>query len=396
MKRSHDIDNLKIPEPCEEPWQKMRGNDLNRFCKSCEKKVYNLSEMTRRKANHLLRRTGGDVCVRFARTTDGEVVTKDNKLYQITRSASFAAGIIAATASLSGSVYTQGEPVKISVLEKKDRETPESKTAKNKYELPEGETSQISFSVNDPNGSAIPSAVVRLTHKESGYELSGQTGPDGRISFGMFPRGKIIVDVEAPNFNSYRRTKTISLPMEPTIDVALDVGAIVGVIVIDNLEYPVFDAIAENRIEDVEQALRSGFDVDASGEDKRTALHISVDHLRVEITRLLLKRRAKVNAKTEDKETALVILADWFGEDDEDAIKILRMLIEAGADLDAQDDNGETALMYAAYYDDPEAVEILLAAGAKTDIKDEDDETAYDKIEDQRIRDLFHRYGVFK
>ena len=88
--------------------------------------------------------------------------------------------------------------------------------------------------------------------------------------------------------------------------------------------------------------------------------------------------------------------AAFFGEDDEDAIKILRMLIEAGADLNAKDDSGETALMYAAYYDDPEAVEVLLKAGAETDIKDEDGKTAYDMIEDQSIRDIFHRYGVFR
>jgi len=51
--------------------------------------------------------------------------------------------------------------------------------------------------------------------------------------------------------------------------------------------------------------------------------------------------------------------------------------------------------MEAAYYDDPEIVTILLEAGADTTLKNQDEETAYLVIEDEPIREIFHRYGIF-
>jgi hypothetical protein len=55
----------------------MEGNDRVRFCAECKKNVYNLSALTRRDAEALLRRTNGDLCTQLYRRADGTVLTAD-------------------------------------------------------------------------------------------------------------------------------------------------------------------------------------------------------------------------------------------------------------------------------------------------------------------------------
>ena len=52
------------------------GGDKVRFCSTCGKNVYNLSAMSRGVAERSLRRTGGTICTRFARSPDGRIVTE--------------------------------------------------------------------------------------------------------------------------------------------------------------------------------------------------------------------------------------------------------------------------------------------------------------------------------
>ena len=71
------LESIRIANPCSADWNKMQGNDRARFCQSCEKNVYNLSDMTRAAAENLVREKEGNVCVRFYRRADGTVLTDD-------------------------------------------------------------------------------------------------------------------------------------------------------------------------------------------------------------------------------------------------------------------------------------------------------------------------------
>jgi hypothetical protein len=55
----------------------MTGNDRVRFCSQCSLNVFNLSAMTTQEAEDLLRRTEGQLCVRFYRRSDGTILTKN-------------------------------------------------------------------------------------------------------------------------------------------------------------------------------------------------------------------------------------------------------------------------------------------------------------------------------
>jgi len=55
----------------------MTGDERTRFCKHCQKNVYNLSGMNRDEAEQLVEANSGQLCVRFYRRHDGTVLTAD-------------------------------------------------------------------------------------------------------------------------------------------------------------------------------------------------------------------------------------------------------------------------------------------------------------------------------
>ena len=102
------LDNLHIASPCHASWDAMTGDDNARFCKTCQKNVFNLSLMTRADAENLIRAKEGNLCVRFAQREDGTILTQDcpvgferAKQGALRPWRAFAAGIAAVLATLS-------------------------------------------------------------------------------------------------------------------------------------------------------------------------------------------------------------------------------------------------------------------------------------------------------
>ena len=71
------LNNLRIASPCPASWHAMRGDDRVRFCDSCSKSVYNLSDLTAAEATALIRESEGGLCLRLYRRADGTVLTAD-------------------------------------------------------------------------------------------------------------------------------------------------------------------------------------------------------------------------------------------------------------------------------------------------------------------------------
>lgn len=71
------LDDVRVATPCNASWDKMRGDERTRFCGTCAKNVYNLSEMSRAAAMTLVREKEGHLCVRFYRREDGTMLTDD-------------------------------------------------------------------------------------------------------------------------------------------------------------------------------------------------------------------------------------------------------------------------------------------------------------------------------
>jgi len=72
---------IKVATPCHESWDAMHGKADKRFCDSCEKHVFNLSEMTADEARDVVTQYAGSpegLCVRYKRDHAGQMITTDH------------------------------------------------------------------------------------------------------------------------------------------------------------------------------------------------------------------------------------------------------------------------------------------------------------------------------
>ena len=82
---------------------------------------------------------------------------------------------------------------------------------------------EISGTVTDPAGSAIPNAIVKITNLGTGFRRAGTTGDSGLYRFNLLPLGAYELEVQAIGFATQTRsgievnagaTVTVNLPMQ--------------------------------------------------------------------------------------------------------------------------------------------------------------------------------------
>ncbi len=109
--------HLRIASPCRAPWDNMDGDDRVRFCRECNRNVYNLSAMTKREARRVIAEREGRLCVRFYQRRDGTVLTSDCPvgakrafLLGAARAGAAVAGVAAGLVTLSACNSVEDEP----------------------------------------------------------------------------------------------------------------------------------------------------------------------------------------------------------------------------------------------------------------------------------------------
>ena len=71
------LDNVRVAAPCPANWNEMVGGERVRYCRACEKNVYNLSEMSQDEAEKLLETHEGELCIRYYQRADGKILTQN-------------------------------------------------------------------------------------------------------------------------------------------------------------------------------------------------------------------------------------------------------------------------------------------------------------------------------
>ena len=111
---------LRVASPCRAPWENMDGDDRVRFCRECNRNVYNLSAMTEPEARRVVAEREGRLCVRFYQRTDGTVLTSDcpvggKRSFFVSgaRAALAVAGAAVGISALSACDSAEGEPVRM-------------------------------------------------------------------------------------------------------------------------------------------------------------------------------------------------------------------------------------------------------------------------------------------
>jgi len=71
------LDAVPVKFDCPASWKHMSGDERVRHCTHCNRKVYNLSDMSRFEARSLMMREERRLCVRYYLRPDGKMMTKD-------------------------------------------------------------------------------------------------------------------------------------------------------------------------------------------------------------------------------------------------------------------------------------------------------------------------------
>jgi hypothetical protein len=89
------------------------------------------------------------------------------------------------------------------------------------------QTSQISGTVKDPSGSAIPGAAIKATQTATGVVRTATSGADGNYALPDLPIGPYVVEVTKEGFNKYVQTGIVlQVDSNPSINFSLRVGSV--------------------------------------------------------------------------------------------------------------------------------------------------------------------------
>ena len=377
------LDRIHVVSPCAADWETMIGTDRMRFCEHCNLSVHDVSRMTRREAEALVRASRGRLCMRYVRGADGRVETLDAPALVplVRRPSRVAAGAAALLVGVAGA----GAPASA------------QETARAAVVAPAGATpdpgrpsgsGSLGGVVTDPNDAVVASVKVTATHAATGSSVSTTTDGEGRYHLDGLEAGMYRLTLESPGFRTEEVRALVGDGEAQVSNVALSVGALGGVITIVSVAEPLVWHSSERKLEDDEretppvveefladadtlaEAIRSGANVNMRLPYGDTLLMYAAGE--VDLVEALVEAGADVNARDEFGATALMRAALY------DEAAPIRRLVRAGADVDAADQDGLTALMVAALDGNEDAVEALLLAGANAHARDAHGRTALD------------------
>lgn len=424
MSKRSFIDSIEVKKACSEDWDAMTGNERVRFCGHCSQNVNDLSELTRKQAMRLVRDAGGKLCVRYVKSEAGSApFFARPKLYQLTRRATVAAGILSATLSLSTLAAAQNEPVTFNkqpvTIERKEPDKPQEG----------GMAESFTGYIFDQDKAPVANASVTLTDLKTNRSHSTTTDSDGFYSLEDVPSARYKVTVTAAGFKEASMEldvfdgdgtgATMALESGVAEFLTLTMGEVAFVsyrtplataVSADDLEKvkylisrgenvnakekeysnitPLFLAVENGNAEIAETLLNFGARINARDDNRQTPLMRLDEDASAELVNLLIKHGARVNLTDKDGNTALIFAARSANAE------VLQLLIARAADVDAKNAAGRTALMEAADADNLENVRALLAAGADPNLKDDANETALDLTTSDEIEKLLETHGA--
>ncbi|MBV9960054.1 MAG: carboxypeptidase regulatory-like domain-containing protein [Acidobacteria bacterium] len=194
------IDGLRVATPCPMKWDELRGDDRVRFCDSCNLHVYNISELSRREAERLIKSTEGRFCSRLHRRADGTVITKDCPVGLRAlrlRAAKVAGAAVTALFSLCVSIFGQNSaPGEKSGASGKAVLMQQATTG----QMTGQTTGELSGVVTDPNGAVVSGTTITLINETTGKLRETTSNDEGVYRFSSLEPGTYTIMAAATGF----------------------------------------------------------------------------------------------------------------------------------------------------------------------------------------------------
>lgn len=405
------LDRIDIPAPCTAEWDSMNGDEGTRFCEPCLRSVHDLSSMTRRQAEGLVRRSGGRLCVRITRDASGRTLTAERPSHpnNRARNAPHEAPLpawIANPAIVSRASRSAASALALALLAVSPSpslaQSP-SVAAAAQSPVPTRGTGSVRGVVADPTGYPIAGATVVLRSAQG--VATSISDANGRFQFDNMVFGGYDLIVESAGFAVFHTSAFVTTASEPVvINAELAVASAGGMIVgVSSKAYcyvwkiqTSVQAESENPVEEApeppmlsaidlgEDELREVLDAGASPNELfafgRTPLMHAADN--EDLVRLLLERGADPSLRDEAGATALHYAA--LADDGATVFALCR----AGCDPNVADFEGITPLIVAAMDGNEDAVTALLAAGANVHARDSRGRSALDYAREEEREEI--------
>ncbi|HEV8590935.1 MAG TPA: ankyrin repeat domain-containing protein [Pyrinomonadaceae bacterium] len=389
--------------------------------------------MTRKQAIRLVRRSGGKLCIRYVPDPKTSSPIFADRFGKIARNAGAAAGVLTASMMLSTAAFAQGgnEPQQLVQIENSIRTG--------------GTAPSISGYVTDPNGAAIPFAIVSVVNQETLVSAIQNASNEGFYEFKDLAPSKYTIHVEAGGFairdvtdiwvgesGETRRDAQLSLQnMEAVVQVGsgddrnYNVTVDGGMSIVVETRNALIQAVLSEDLDEVKARImmRSKINVKDKAYDGITPLHAAIETGNIEITRYLLEHGAKTNIRDFQKRTPLMMM-------DEDATpELFDLLTQYGAKLNLVDKEknnmlhhaavngvdadlvkrialngvpingvnkeGKTPLMTASEEGDVDIVNALIQSGADVNVRTRANVSAWDLSDNARVRAVLETYGAY-
>lgn len=188
---------LTIPEPCHENWSNMTPTEQGKFCKSCQKEVFDLTKESEDEVAHKIHQSTGELCVRIP----NQYLDKKIDLH--------AAGfgkygkLGTAGAIITAAAFT---PI-ISSVDTDLKELAE----KNSIQINSIQPLQVNGTVVNENGEIIQN--VKITIEQNNHRATLTSLANGRFSFHLdllkIKNGKAKIKLEKAGFITHEKDITI-------------------------------------------------------------------------------------------------------------------------------------------------------------------------------------------
>jgi Carboxypeptidase regulatory-like domain len=210
---------VEVSSPCTESWAAMTGDSRHRHCAACDRQVHDFAYMTPNEIECLVARTGGNLCGRLTRRSDGSLVTLPVPA-SITPIANFA---LAATLAVAPAIaFAQVTS---------DKQTASDKSAQQEATINSSasQAPSLAGTVRDATGAVIPGSEVTLMHGDLAVvsthtDAIGQFGVSAPSGDYVLRVGRVgFTHISAPVSLTTGNTATAEVTLKPAADFTVQV-----------------------------------------------------------------------------------------------------------------------------------------------------------------------------